>query len=242
MGILKNLTKEYFGDTEREEDLIDVTDLDVEIVSFTDCNGKTHKHGYRVKDHDEDFENVIDDTYDEEYDEDIYEDYLDYEFGKTHTLKKLIERIIEKRGNECDLNDIDVSNIKKMNYRDVTGIKGLFEHSRFNGDISGWDVSKVISMYNMFSRSKFNGYISRWDVSNVEDMSYMFYDATSFNKPLKDWSDKLHRVINMDSMFCHAKSFNQDISGWKLQKNGYPLNKNIFLHCPIKEEYKPNFT
>jgi hypothetical protein len=36
--------------------------LDVEIISFTDCNGETHKHGYRVKDHDEDFENVIDDT------------------------------------------------------------------------------------------------------------------------------------------------------------------------------------
>lgn len=195
MGILKNLTEEYFGDTVRKEDEINIDGLDVEIVSFTDCNGKTHKHGYIVKDHDEDFENIIDDEYDEEYDEDTYNDYLYYVFGKTHTLKKLIERIIEKRGNECDLNDIDVSNIKKMNYMDVMGnIKGLFENSDFNGDISGWNVS------------------------NVDNMSHMFWGATSFNQPLKGWSDKLYKVINMDYMFCSATSFNQDISGWKLQK------------------------
>ena len=33
MGILKNLTEEYFGNTTREEDLIDIHDLNVEIVS-----------------------------------------------------------------------------------------------------------------------------------------------------------------------------------------------------------------
>lgn len=123
----------------------------------------------------------------------------------------------------------------------VMDTKGLFEHSDFNGDISGWDVSNVTSMYNMFSQSKFNGYISNWDVSNVEVMSHMFYDAKSFNQPLKGWSDKVYRVIDMEYMFCYATSFNQDISGWKLQKRGYPLNMNIFLHCPIKEEYKPDF-
>ena len=218
MGILKKLTDEYFRNITREEDLIDVTDLDVEIISFTDCNGKTHKHGYIVKDHDEDFENIIDDEYDEEYDEDAYNDYLDYEFEKTHTLKKLIERIIEKRGNECDLNDIDVSNIKKMNYMGVMGIKGLFENSDFNGDITGWNVS------------------------NVESMRHMFFCAESFNQPIKGWSNKLYKVIDMKSMFCYATSFNQDISGWKSRKNGYPLDSNIFLHCPIKEEYKPKFT
>ena len=218
MGVLKKLTDEYFRNITREEDLIDVTDLDVEIISFTDCNGKTHKHGYIVKDHDEDFENIIDDEYDEEYDEDAYNDYLDYEFEKTHTLKKLIERIIEKRGNECDLNDIDVSNIKKMNYMGVMGIKGLFENSDFNGDITGWNVS------------------------NVESMRHMFFCAESFNQPIKGWSNKLYKVIDMKSMFCYATSFNQDISGWKSRKNGYPLDSNIFLHCPIKEEYKPKFT
>ena len=243
MGVLKKLTDEYFRNITREEDLIDVTDLDVEIISFTDCNGKTHKHGYIVKDHDEDFENIIDDEYDEEYDEDAYNDYLDYEFEKTHTLKKLIERIIEKRGNECDLNDIDVSNIKKMNYMGVMGIKGLFENSDFNGDITGWNVSNVESMRHMFYCAKsFNQPIGNWDVSSVDDMNHMFFCAESFNQPIKGWSNKLYKVIDMKSMFCYATSFNQDISGWKSRKNGYPLDSNIFLHCPIKEEYKPKFT
>ena len=49
MGILKNLTEEYFGNTTREEDLIDIHDLNVEIVSFTDNNGKKHKRGYKPK-------------------------------------------------------------------------------------------------------------------------------------------------------------------------------------------------
>ena len=49
MGILKKLTEEYFGEIEREEDLIDIHDLNVEIVSFTDNNDKFHKRGYKPK-------------------------------------------------------------------------------------------------------------------------------------------------------------------------------------------------
>ena len=52
MGILKKLTEEYFGDTVREEDFIDIHDLNVEIVSFTDNNDKFHKKGYKPKDKD----------------------------------------------------------------------------------------------------------------------------------------------------------------------------------------------
>jgi len=45
------------------------------------------------------------------------------------------------------------------------------EARKFNGDISGWDVSKVEDMSGMFSgTSDFNGDIGGWDVSNVEDM------------------------------------------------------------------------
>ena len=49
MGILKKLTEEYFGEIEREEDFIDIHDLNVEIVSFTDNNGKKHGRGYKPK-------------------------------------------------------------------------------------------------------------------------------------------------------------------------------------------------
>ena len=82
MGILKKLTKEYFGNTIREEDEINIDGLDVEIVSFTDNNGKKHKKGYKPKD--------------------------------KKNLQKLLERMIEVRGDEGDFNDIDTSDIKDM--------------------------------------------------------------------------------------------------------------------------------
>ena len=136
MGVLKTLTDEYFGDSIRKEDEIDISDLEVEIVSFKDNNGVEHKHGYRVKEDDSN------------------------EMAKT--LKTFIERVIELRGPECSLNDVDVSNQKMMCFEenDEEVKYGVFEDSPFNGDISGWDVS------------------------NVENMSKMFQDATFFNQDI----------------------------------------------------------
>ena len=91
MGILKNLTEEYFGNTIREEDFIDIHDLNVEIVSFTDNNGKFHKRGYKPKDKD--------------------------------TLKELLKKMIEVRGDEGDFNDIDTSDIVSMSFRPTLSIE-----------------------------------------------------------------------------------------------------------------------
>ena len=221
MGILKNLTEEYFGNTIREEDLIDIHDLNVEIVSFTDNNGKKHGRGYKPKD--------------------------------KNTLKKLLERMIEVRGNEGDFNDIDTSDITSMHF--------LFDYkNKFNGDITGWNVSSVKDMNNMFYNAKsFNQPIGNWDVSSViemncmfygaesfnqdiskwkfpkvTDMGGMFYETSSFNQPIGDW--EFPNVENMEYMFCNATSFNQDLSKWDLK--GKKKTK-IFYGCPIKKEYKP---
>ena len=82
-------------------------------------------------------------------------------------LKDIIKQKIESEGNECNLNDIDTSNI--------TDMSNLFAYSEFNGDISKWDVSHVKNMNYMFMRSNFNSDISNWDVSNVTNSVNIFY-------------------------------------------------------------------
>lgn len=81
-------------------------------------------------------------------------------------LKKLIKERIKNEGPNCDLNDIDVS--------EITDMASLFFATGFNGDISSWDVSSVENMCCMFHGSPFNGDISKWDVSNVEEWNAIF--------------------------------------------------------------------
>ena len=80
----------------------------------------------------------------------------------------------------------------------------------FNGDILGWDVSGVTSMYYMFLNAhSFNGDVSGWDVSSVIMMSQMFYDAQSFNVDISGWD--VSSVIMMSQMFRRSSSFNQEL-------------------------------
>jgi len=208
MGILKTITEEYFGKSVRKEDEINIDGLDVEIVSFTDNNGNLHRRGYKPK-------------------------------GKDN-LKKLLERMIEKRGYGGDFNDIDTSDIKDMS--------SLFETNeyrntkfdqyckKFNGDITGWNVSRVKNMRAMFYGAEtFNQPIGNWNVSNVTNMSGMFNYATSFNQSIGDWN--VSSVEDMSFMFYNAKSFNQNISKWNtisVTEIGY-----MFSLCPIKGNHKP---
>lgn len=61
---------------------------------------------------------------------------------KREHLIKLISETIEKEGPNCNLNFIDVSHVTNMSH--------LFWKSRFNGDISQWDVPGDANMKLMF--------------------------------------------------------------------------------------------
>ena len=124
---------------------------------------------------------------------------------KNH-LRQLIMNRIEKRGPDCDLNDIDVRRITDMSYL----FYGLTSY--FNGDISQWDVSNVKDMRCMFNGSDFNGDISQWDVSNVEDMAYMF-KGSDFNGDISQWD--VSNVTDMTRMFDNSPLKGKEPSWYK---------------------------
>lgn len=53
-----------------------------------------------------------------------------------------------------------IHNVEDMRY--------MFESSKFAGDLSKWNTSKVRNMLKMFVHSKFDGDISEWDTNGVE--------------------------------------------------------------------------
>ena len=108
-------------------------------------------------------------------------------------LLELVNKLINERGNDADLNDIDTSEITDMSY--------MFTYSKFNGDISKWDVSNVKNMQEMFYNSKFSGDISNWDVSNVNNMKYMFC-YSEFNVDISNWD--VSNVKDMSFMFTNT--------------------------------------
>lgn len=141
-------------------------------------------------------------------------------------LKRLIDQRIKEQGPKCNLNDIDVSEIKDMS--------ALFYNSEFNGDISKWDVSNVTNMDSMFEGSEFNGDISKWDVSNVTNMNTMFA-YSEFKGDISKWD--VSSVEVMGYMFYKSK-FRGDISKWDVSnvKSMY----NIFKGSPLRSK-KPSW-
>ena len=111
-------------------------------------------------------------------------------------LDKMVELEIKNNGPNCSLNHIDVSGLKDLSY--------VFSNSKFNGDISKWDVSNVEDMYALFRESDFtgeNGDISGWDVSNVTCMRKTF-KGSKFNVDISDWD--VSNVTDMKGIFTNC--------------------------------------
>ena len=85
---------------------------------------------------------------------DIGNRHYNYRPKTRDELKELVDQLIEERGNDADLNDIDTSEITDMHH--------LFFKSKFNGDISNWDVSNVEYMYGMFDNSPLEKNPPKW--------------------------------------------------------------------------------
>ena len=177
MGILKKLTEEYFGNTIREEDLIDIHDLNVEIVSFTDNNGKFHKRGYKPKDKDT-LEKLLKRMIEVRGDEG---DFNDIDTSDITSMESLFQFNETFNG---DITGWNVSSVRDMN--------GMFAYATsFNQPIGNWEFPNVTDMSDMFyDASSFNQPIGNWKFPNVERMKFMFSGATSFNQDLSKWDLK----------------------------------------------------
>lgn len=101
----------------------------------------------------------------------------------------------------------------------VTDTSSMFEGATsFNRFISTFSMSNNYNTSNMFlNASSFDNDgslgIRNWDVSQVEDMSGMFAGATSFNRELNEWWDKVGNVVDFSGMF-EGSNYNQDLSAW----------------------------
>ena len=96
----------------------------------------------------------------------------------------------------------------------ATAASGVFRNARsFNGNISDWDVSRIVNFNTMFDNAHaFNQDISNWNVSNASSMVEMFRNTTVFNQDIGGWD--VSSVTNMDGMFENANAFNQPIGDW----------------------------
>lgn len=121
--------------------------------------------------------------------------------------------------------------ITNWNVTNVTDMSSMFIRcSQFNKDLSAWNVANVTNMSNMFDTClMFNGNISGWDVSEVTNMSSMFLNCIKFNQDLSSWNQKVSKVDNMSFMFSSCNVFNGNISGWNVSKVTTMLG--MFQNC-----------
>ncbi len=117
-----------------------------------------------------------------------------------------------------------------LNLLGVSILDDLFKNeSTFNGNITNWNVSNVISLKSLFEgAASFNQDLNDWNVSNVEDVTGMFMNATSFHNPIWKW--KLTKCRYFTNMFNGATSITiSDLVG----TNTFEQNNNLYFRLLI---------
>lgn len=126
---------------------------------------------------------------------------------------------IMMHGPHCSLNHWDISQLYDMH--------GLFYETKFDGDISQWDVGHVESMLHMFDGSEFtgsHGSLAGWNVSGVTSMEGMFY-RSKFGGDISRWRISRHMPASGMSLF--ATNCDEDA----LKTLRLPAFPHSIVHC-----------
>jgi len=83
----------------------------------------------------------------------------------------------------------------------------MFESSKFNQDISNWNVNNVQNMIFMFSSAEFNQDISNWNINKECNTMRMFYHS-SINNEYKPKGVLISESFNFDSVDKQKKIIN----------------------------------
>ena len=97
----------------------------------------------------------------------------------------------------------------------------FFECQAYNNagvSLSGWDVSKATNFNGMFSQvSDFVGVgVDSWNMSNATDISFMFSGCKLFNINLNGWDTS--NVTDMSGVFETTPAYNQPLNSWDVSK------------------------
>jgi len=117
-----------------------------------------------------------------------------------------LHNIIICMPDDANLNWVDISKIDNISH--------MFSFTDFVGDISLWDTTNVLYMYETFYGSTFNGNISKWRFPDAINLTGMF-SHSKFNGDISEW--EFPEVHHMRVMFASSE-FNGDISRWRFPK------------------------
>ena len=132
-----------------------------------------------------------------------------YHPEKLSELIKLLIKLVNKRGSDADLNDVDVSRITDMSDL-FHRVNHLSKYKIQFIDISKWDVSNVEDFESMFERcSNFTSDLLRWDFSSAKNVKFMFLNCSKFNSEVGKWKFN-PELTNMLRMFDGCESFEGD--------------------------------
>lgn len=140
-----------------------------------------------------------------------YKPEYNYHPQTYNELKDLLRKLLKERGEDADLNDIDVTAVHEM--------WELFRHlDPHNIDISKWDVSKVRAFSRMFIGCKnFNCDLSEWDMSSATHINHMFFECEKFNCDLEPWGKTINfdKIVTINDPFYGCKSLKKIPTWWK---------------------------